>query len=409
MLPHKVILPFAALLMLLSPVAARATSTASLVEKGNTLYHQGKYEDALKAYDEASVDAPESPQILFNKGAADYRMDNYDKAENAWQQAAVKSEDPILSAKAFFNLGNCAFAEARRQQDSDPKKAVSDCTQSVKYYQQALDLLKQQTDSQALALKKDASQNIEMVRLTMKSILDKLHKQEQEAKKQQAQQKQAQKKADNLKKLISRQQELINRDQYYAQDQQAKKDTKTLKKNITQMAKDQAKLQKETQDAAKDMTSAKTAKSDAAKTAGKHLEQAQRLQQKAVDQMKNKELSTAQKNQQAALDQMKKALSSLEKAAGENGQKKQTQTGGKQEKQASKAGQSGNQKQPSSAGTQQKNPAGMAQQTAQNQNSDIDQMPDTAQSIINQEQEHRQQLQRAAAAQGGYQDVDKDW
>lgn len=404
MQPCKFVLLFAALLML-GPTVAQAASPAALVEKGNAFFHKGKYEKALKAYDEASVDAPESPRILFDKGAADYRMNDYTQAENAWKKTAVKSEDPLLSAKAFFNLGNCSFSEARRQADSNPKKAVSACVQSVKYYEQALDQLKKPEGSKAATLKKNTAQNIEMVRLTMKSILDKLHKQQQAAKKKQAHQKRMQKKADALKQLIRRQKELINRDRYYAQDQQAKKKIKDLKSHIAQMAKDQAALGKETKDAADHLVKAsrKAKKPAPATEAEKHLQQAQAQQKKAVDRMQKNHLARAQKNQQAALSEMQKALSSLEKKAGGTGHAKPNKTGQKQASAAQKGS-----KNPAQAGGQhQPNPTEKQEMHRPHKNSAIDQMPDTARSIIDQEQQHREE--RRQAASGGYQNVGKDW
>lgn len=406
MQPRKFVLLFAALLLLV-PTAAQAASTSALVEKGNTFFHKGKYEKAVKDYEEASVDAPESPRILFDKGAAYYRMNDYAKAENAWEKAAVKSEDPLLSAKAFFNLGNCSFSEARRQADSNPKKAVSACVQSVKYYEQALDLLKKPENAKAATLKKNTAQNIEMVRLTMKSILDKLHKQQQAAKKKQAQQKQMQKKADALKQLIRQQKELINRDRYYAQDQQAKKKTKDFKSHIAQMAKDQADLEKKTKDAADHLaaTSKKAKKPGPAAKAAKHLQQAQMQQKKAAGRMRNDHLVRARKSQQAALSEMKKALSSLEKGAGSTGQAKPNKTG---QKQASEAAKKGRKNPAQTEGQHRPNPAEKQEGHRQHKNSVIDQMPNTAQSIIDQEQQHREE-RRQAAASGGYENVGKDW
>lgn len=407
MRPHRFFSLVVTLLILL-PASTQAASTAALVEQGNACYGKGKYEDALRAYDQAFADAPGKPRVLFDKGAAYYRMGQYAKAKSAWEKTAIKSEDPRLEAKAFFNLGNCVFRQAGRQEDILPQKAIADCTRSVEYYQQSLDLLKKRTDSEGFALKKNASENIEMVRLTMKSILDKLRKKQEQEKNQEAEEKQAQKEANAVKKLITKQQGLINRDKYLEQDQQSRKELKALKKHTTQMARDQASLQKETKDAAKELTSSKAKKPDLEKAAGKRLQQAQNFQKKAVNQIKKGRLPDAGKNQQAALGEMKKALSSLEKGAGKNGHGKQAQTG---RQQASSTGRRRKHNATQTARLQgQPNHAEKQQQHAQNRNSAIDQMLGTAQSIIDQEQQNREELrQQMTASQGGYQAVGKDW
>ena len=115
-------------------------SSADLVNKGNTAYLAGKYDEALFAYEEASVEAPESPHIYFNRGAALYQKGDYSGAIEAFEKAALKSKDIQLEAKSRFNLGNCAYREAERQQDSNLEKALEACTKSIRHYQEALEL-----------------------------------------------------------------------------------------------------------------------------------------------------------------------------------------------------------------------------------------------------------------------------
>ena len=103
----------------LTSTAVHAESAADLVSRGNESYLKGKYDDAISAYEEASVDAPESPYIYFNRGTALYKKGDYSGASEAFEKAALKSKDPGLEAKSKFNLGNCAYREAERQKDSD--------------------------------------------------------------------------------------------------------------------------------------------------------------------------------------------------------------------------------------------------------------------------------------------------
>jgi len=140
--------------------ATHAVSARKLIERGNTAYQAGKFEEALSAYDEASVDAPESPELYYNRGAVFYRQEDYEQAVEAFEKAALKSVEPILESRARYNLGNCAFREAERQRDSDLQKSLESCEAAIKHYQDALRRNRNLTK---------AAENIEIVRLYMRS------------------------------------------------------------------------------------------------------------------------------------------------------------------------------------------------------------------------------------------------
>ncbi len=57
-------------ILVLIPLQALAVSARKMVSRGNTAYAAEKYDEALEAYEGASVEAPESARIYFNKGAA---------------------------------------------------------------------------------------------------------------------------------------------------------------------------------------------------------------------------------------------------------------------------------------------------------------------------------------------------
>jgi Ca-activated chloride channel homolog len=404
MQPSKII-EFFVLCLILLPVSAWAENSAGLVKKGNMAYQVEKYDEALKAYDEAAVDAPESPQINFNKGAAYYQKGDYAKAKEAWEKAALTSKDITLEAKATFNLGNCAYQEAKRQQDSDLKKAIDACTRSIQYYQQAVDLLQNQKTATDVSLKKEAAENIEMVRLIMKSILDEIAKQEQQAKQQQQT-------ADELKKLIEKQQELIDRNQYAADEEKQTGQTPQLNEKISQMSKDQAQLQKETGDVAKKLPEADPQKPDPnkpdpAKAAKEHLSQAQAQQKEALVKINDRVLDDARKNQENALEELEKALDSMKKPNGQDGQ--QQRKSGDETSQAQGSDQRNDQQQDQKENDQ-KNEGQSAQENSEDQEKQerpAAQQADTAEDILNEEKEN--QKNRRPAVSGGYREIDKDW
>jgi hypothetical protein len=196
--PGIIKLAAAALLVLLTlHGVARGESNEALVQRGNAAYGQGNFDEALALYDEASVTAPESPQIHFNRGAVHYQKEDYAEAIDAFKVAALRSKDLTLSAQAKFNLGNCAFRNAQRQRDSDLKKAIEHCEESISYYQEAHGM-----DSEF----SKAAENIEIVRLYVKVLLDEQKKQQEQEEQEQEQQNDLVKK---LKELIERQNALM--------------------------------------------------------------------------------------------------------------------------------------------------------------------------------------------------------
>ena len=177
---------------------ASATSTAKLVAQGNAAYAQGKLDEALALYDEASVASPESPQLHFNRGTVHYKKEDFAEAIDSFKQAALRSKDPDLGARAKYNLGNCAFLNGQRQRDSDLKKAIEHCQESISYYQEAHGM-----DSEF----SQAAENIEIVRLYVKTLLDEQKKKQEQEQQQQEQQDDLVKK---LKELIKQQNSLMS-------------------------------------------------------------------------------------------------------------------------------------------------------------------------------------------------------
>jgi len=162
--------------------SALAASSRDLVAKGNSEYGKGNYDEALAAYDKASLEAPESPKLYFNKGAAHYMKGDYVKAGEMFEQAALKAKNLSLEARSQYNLGNCAFRESERQRDSDLQKSLKALEKCISHYQKAVRL------DPTL---KDAAHNIEIARLTMKQILDEIKKQQEQAEKQMEEMKKA--------------------------------------------------------------------------------------------------------------------------------------------------------------------------------------------------------------------------
>ena len=100
---------------LLPPALAAAQPGRSAVTAGNRHYAEGRFEEAHEQYLEALRAAPDSPIVPFNNGNALYRTDEFQRAMEAYRQAA-DSGDPAVEGQAWYNLGNAFF----RQQQLEP-------------------------------------------------------------------------------------------------------------------------------------------------------------------------------------------------------------------------------------------------------------------------------------------------
>jgi Ca-activated chloride channel homolog len=134
---------------------------ASLVEEGNRLFGEGKYDKALTKYSEAELELPESPDIYYNIGDVQYEKGDYEKASALFMKTG-ESEDISLNARAGYNLGNTFYKEGKFKEAAGAYKSS----------------LKLNPDD------KDAKYNYELARLKMQE-----QQQEQQQKQDQQEQK----------------------------------------------------------------------------------------------------------------------------------------------------------------------------------------------------------------------------
>jgi len=136
------------------------------VRKGNKLFKQGKYDDAIAKYTDAQVDLPESAELYFNIGDGLYKQRKFKEAEQMFEKA-LPGADTSLEAKIYYNIGNCKYKQGQLRD-------------ALEYYKKALEL---NPDD------KDAKYNIEFVERKLRELLSKLKStlQKQKQKQQQMQ------------------------------------------------------------------------------------------------------------------------------------------------------------------------------------------------------------------------------
>lgn len=83
-------------------------SWSRLVKSGNQHYAAGRYDAALKAYQLATEQRPDSAIARYNLGTALYQRGRFDKAANAFRHSLVAT-DSTLRAQGYYNLGNAQF------------------------------------------------------------------------------------------------------------------------------------------------------------------------------------------------------------------------------------------------------------------------------------------------------------
>ncbi|UOG58479.1 TPR repeat-containing protein BatC [Leptospira noguchii] len=95
------------------------------IGEGLEYYNQGEYLESLKMYQEAESYFPEDPRLEFNRGTAEFKSGNIDKAIRHFEKS-VDSNSPEVQWKSRFNLGN-SYMRA-----GDRKKAAEEFIKALK-------------------------------------------------------------------------------------------------------------------------------------------------------------------------------------------------------------------------------------------------------------------------------------
>jgi tetratricopeptide (TPR) repeat protein len=106
-------------------IFAAGTSSASTTEdvkKGNLLYNEKKYSEAVKIYDRGLDSRPDDVMLRFNKGDALYKNGSYSAAIESYNKAIAQGKAWIL-ADADYNIGNSNYKIGAQQAKSDMQKA----------------------------------------------------------------------------------------------------------------------------------------------------------------------------------------------------------------------------------------------------------------------------------------------
>jgi Ca-activated chloride channel family protein len=99
--------------------------------------NEGRYDQALRQYEDLLKTKGGDPRLKFNAGIAAYRGGKYDVATKQFNEA-LSSPDLELQKKSYYNRGNTLFQMSDRE--SDPKKKMETLESSLKDFQNSLGL-----------------------------------------------------------------------------------------------------------------------------------------------------------------------------------------------------------------------------------------------------------------------------
>ncbi len=128
-----------AILMWIQP--SYAASASKEITDGLKKYEAGDFSGALESFVQAQLQEPESPEISFDIGNANYKLGNYESAMTGFQ-AALKNAGDELKPRILYNMGNTAYK-------------LGDLEKSIEHYEAALE---------ADPEDEDAKKNLEFVK-----------------------------------------------------------------------------------------------------------------------------------------------------------------------------------------------------------------------------------------------------
>lgn len=107
------------------------------LERGNRHFRQGRFREAVEAYQAALADGEDTPVLRYNLGTALLKLGQYAEAEEQLR-AALSVVEPETREWVYYNLGQRYLEDARGQGDPQATAALYDA--AVEAYRQALRL-----------------------------------------------------------------------------------------------------------------------------------------------------------------------------------------------------------------------------------------------------------------------------
>jgi len=113
------------LYLMVASVIAFAQPENAVIAKGNKLYKEGKFEEAIAAYQQALQQNPENTTAKYNLAAARFRNSKFEEAQKDYEGVVEKTGDSKLKQKATYNNGVSLTKQTKLDESIDAyKKAL---------------------------------------------------------------------------------------------------------------------------------------------------------------------------------------------------------------------------------------------------------------------------------------------
>jgi tetratricopeptide (TPR) repeat protein len=180
---YKIIFLAFNLLLYLFMGKTDAASLYDTLQRGNKLYREGKFDEALKTYIEGQIENAGDANLRYNIASSHYKMKNYEEALKGYLDVAATAPHEKLQEKALYGCGNALFRQGKLEQ-------------AIEYYQKALDLDPQDQDAQHNLefAREELKRRINEAQETAKKQQEQKQKQDQEEKQQEQNQQKDQQK-----------------------------------------------------------------------------------------------------------------------------------------------------------------------------------------------------------------------
>ncbi len=192
-----------ALALLAAGAPARASSPlrppgAAEEDRGRSLYRQGKYAEALQAFEAARALNPNDARLALAVGEALARLQRADEAGREFQRALAQTDDVDLRAESLYNAGTTRLDQG-------------DAAGAIKLLRQALGLAPDRAD---------ARRNLELALLRLQQQQQQPQKDQQQGQQKDQQQQQQQQQEQQQQSSQEQQKQQQQQQQQQPRDQQ---------------------------------------------------------------------------------------------------------------------------------------------------------------------------------------------